>query len=68
MTGIVDFLEEHRDAVTAAVLRAYPPLYTARNREEWGFDLTRLRRRPLGAQGDAMLAARGLGRVVRSRT
>ena len=56
MTGIVDFLEEHRDAITTAVLRAYPPLYTARNRDEWGFDLTRLRRRPMGAQGDAIRA------------
>lgn len=34
MTGIVDFLEEHRDAVTAAVLRTHPPVYNARNREE----------------------------------
>jgi ABC-type microcin C transport system duplicated ATPase subunit YejF len=31
-------------------------VYTARNRDQWGFDLRRLRRRPLGAQGDAIRA------------
>jgi len=34
MTSITAFLEEHREAITAAVLQAYPPLYTARNRDE----------------------------------
>jgi hypothetical protein len=38
------------------VLAAYQPLYTAHSRDEWGFDLTLLRRRPLGAQGDAIRA------------
>ncbi|HXF50609.1 MAG TPA: hypothetical protein VNM43_02870 [Dehalococcoidia bacterium] len=38
------------------MLRTHPPLYTARNRHRWGFDLRRLRRRPLGAQGDAIRA------------
>ena len=56
MTGIAEFLEEHREAITAAVLQAYPPLYTARNRDQWGFDLARLKRRPMGAQGDAIRA------------
>ena len=56
MTSLRVFLDEHREAVAHAVLGAYPPLYTARNRDDWGFDLTRLRRRPLGAQGDAIRA------------
>jgi ABC-type glutathione transport system ATPase component len=50
------FIETYQDAITEAVLRTYPPVYTARNRDEWGLDLRRLRRRPLGAQGDAIRA------------
>jgi hypothetical protein len=51
--NLVQFIETYGDAITQAVLRTYPPVFTARNRDEWGFDLRRLRRRPLGAQCDA---------------
>src|SRR5690606_11015310 len=54
--SLSSFVSEHAEAITRAVLAAYPPVYTARNREQWGFDLGRLRRRPLGAQGDAIRA------------
>ena len=54
--NLTQFIETYQDAITQAVLRTYPPVYTARNRDEWGFDLRRLRRRPLGAQGDAIRA------------
>jgi SNF2 family DNA or RNA helicase len=54
--NLAPFIETYQDAITQAVLRTYPPVYTARNRDEWGFDLRRLRRRPLGAQGDAIRA------------
>ncbi|RJQ07870.1 MAG: hypothetical protein C4558_09095 [Dehalococcoidia bacterium] len=57
MTTLPELLTEHGEAITRAVLRAHPPVYTARNREEWGFDLTNLKRRPMGAQGDAIRAA-----------
>jgi hypothetical protein len=56
VTGFPEFLDTYQDAITRAVLAAYPPLYSARNRHEWGFDLRRLRRTPLGAQGDAIRA------------
>lgn len=56
MTTLAQLLSEHGEAITRAVLRAYPPVYTARNRDEWGFDLSRLKRRPMGAQGDAIRA------------
>ncbi len=56
MTDLAAFLSEHGEAIARTTLRAYPPVYSARNRDEWGFDLTRLRRRPLGAQGDAIRA------------
>ena len=54
--NLVTFIETFQEAITQAVLRTYPPLYTARNRNDWGFDLRRLRRRPRGAQGDAIRA------------
>lgn len=56
MTSLTAFIEEHREAITRTVLRAYPPIYSARNRADWGFDLRRLRRRPLGGQADAIRA------------
>ncbi|MCK9496934.1 MAG: DEAD/DEAH box helicase family protein, partial [Dehalococcoidia bacterium] len=56
MTDLATFLSEHGEAIARTTLRAYPPVYSARNRDDWGFDLTRLRRRPLGAQGDAIRA------------
>ncbi len=56
MTSLSAFIDEHRDAITRTVLRAYPPIYSARNRGDWGFDLRRLRRRPLGGQADAIRA------------
>lgn len=56
MTSLVDFIEEHREAITKTVLRAYPPVYSAKNRADWGFDLRRLRRHPLGGQADAIRA------------
>jgi len=54
--NLARFIETFQEAITRAVLRTHPPLYTARNRHDWGFDLRRLRRRPLGAQGDAIRA------------
>ncbi|HXH20629.1 MAG TPA: helicase-related protein [Dehalococcoidia bacterium] len=54
--NLARFIETFQETITRAVLRTYPPLYTARNRHQWGFDLRRLRRRPLGAQGDAIRA------------
>jgi len=46
--NLAEFIETFQEAITRAVLRTYPPLYSARNRNDWGFDLRRLRRRPLG--------------------
>lgn len=37
-------------------MKAYPPLYSAHSRDELGFDLRRLGRRPMGAQADAIRA------------
>jgi superfamily II DNA or RNA helicase len=37
-------------------VKAYPPLYSAHSRDELGFDLRRLGRRPMGAQADAIRA------------
>ena len=54
--NLAQLIETYQDAITQAVLRTYPPVYTVRNRDEWGFDLRRLRRQPLGAQGDAVRA------------
>jgi len=56
VTDLATFLSEHGEAIARTTLRAYPPVYSARNRDDWGFDLTRVRRRPLGAQGDAIRA------------
>lgn len=50
------FLDRYRDAVTAAVIRTYPPVYDAETRRTSGFDLRRLLRRPLGGQADAIRA------------
>lgn len=50
------FLQVYAGAVTDAVVRTYPPLYDAEVRRTSGFDLRRLLRRPLGAQGDAIRA------------
>lgn len=50
------FLDRYRDAVTAAVVRTYPPVYDAQTRRASGFDLRRLLRRPLGGQADAIRA------------
>jgi len=56
VSGLPEFLDTYQDAITRAVLAAYPPVYSARNRDDWGFDLSRLRRSPLGAQADAIRA------------
>ncbi len=53
---LIQFIEAFQEAITHAVLTTYPPLYSARNRNDWGFDLRQLRRRPLGAQGYAIRA------------
>ena len=37
-------------------MKAYPPLYSAHNRDDLGLDLRRLGRRPMGAQADAIRA------------
>lgn len=54
---LAQFLETYAPAITDAVLRNYPPVYDADMRRACGFDLYRLLRRPLGAQGDAIRAA-----------
>ncbi|MPZ51018.1 MAG: hypothetical protein GEU75_17240 [Dehalococcoidia bacterium] len=54
--NLAQFIETFHEAITRSVVQTYPPLYSARNRDDWGFDLRRLRRRPLGAQGDAIRA------------
>lgn len=54
--NLARFIETYQDAITQAVVRTYPPVYSARNRDEWGFDVRRLRRQPLGAQGDTIRA------------
>jgi hypothetical protein len=54
--NLAQFIETFQEAITRAVVETYPPLYSARNRDDWGFDLRRLRRRPMGAQGDAIRA------------
>jgi len=54
--NLVEFIETYQGAITDAVLQAYPPLYSAQSREEFGFDLRRLGRRPMGAQADAIRA------------
>jgi SNF2 family DNA or RNA helicase len=54
--NLAGFIETYQAAITQAVLRTYPPVYTAQNRDQWGFDLRQMRRRPLGAQSDAIRA------------
>ncbi len=54
--NLVQFIEAFQGAITDAVVKAYPPLYSAHNRDELGFDLRRLGRRPMGAQADAIRA------------
>lgn len=54
--NLAEFLDRYRDAVVEAVVRTYPPVYDAAARQTCGFDLRRLLRRPLGAQGDAIRA------------
>jgi hypothetical protein len=53
---LVEFIERYQTAITRAVLQTYPPIYDAEARRRCGFDLRRLLRRPLGAQGDAIRA------------
>ncbi|MDP9351769.1 MAG: DUF6094 domain-containing protein [Chloroflexota bacterium] len=55
--GLAEFIERYQAAITDAVRQSYPPRYTAQNRETWGIDLSRLKRRPLGARADAIRAA-----------
>jgi MoxR-like ATPase len=54
--NLAQFIETFQEAITRAVVETYPPLYSARNRDDWGYDLRRLRRSPFGAQGDAIRA------------
>lgn len=50
-----EFLDRYKDALAAVVLATYPPRYT--HQQGAAFDLTRLLRRPLGGQADAIRAA-----------
>jgi superfamily II DNA or RNA helicase len=54
--NLTELIERYREAITEAVIRTYPPVYDAEARQRSGFDLRRLLRRPLGAQGDAIRA------------
>ena len=50
------FLDRYRAPITKAVNRTYPPRYSAALAPTLGYDLTRLGRRPLGAQAHAIRA------------
>ncbi len=54
--NLADFIDRYREAVTRAVIQTYPPIYDGEARRTCGFNLGRLLRRPLGAQGDAIRA------------
>ena len=54
--NLTELVDRYRDGITAAVVKTYPPIYDAEVRRICGFDLRRLLRRPLGAQGDAIRA------------
>ncbi len=54
--NLAEFLDRYRDGITEAVIHTYPPIYDAETRAACGFDLRGLRRRPLGAQADAIRA------------
>ncbi len=54
--NLAKLIDRYNSAITRAVLRTYPPVYDAEARRVCGFDLRRLLRRPLGAQGDAIRA------------
>lgn len=56
-SGLSEFIEQYQEAIAGAVRGSHPPVYTAANRHEWGYDLTKLKRVPKGAQGDAIRAA-----------
>ena len=53
---LADFMEMYREAIAGAVIATYPPRYNATARREHELDLHRLRRRPPGAQADAIRA------------
>jgi hypothetical protein len=54
--NLAQFVQAFQGAITDAVLKAYPPIYSATSREELSFDLRRLGRRPMGAQADVIRA------------
>jgi hypothetical protein len=54
--NLAEFVQRYREAVTAAVVRTYPPIYDAEARRTSEFDVRRLLRRPLGGQADAIRA------------
>ncbi len=54
--NLAELIDRYNNAITRAVVRTYPPVYDAEARRACGFDLRRLLRRPLGAQGDAIRA------------
>ncbi len=54
--NLAELIDRYNNAITRAVVRAYPPVYDAEARRACGFDLRRILRRPLGAQGDAIRA------------
>ena len=51
-----ELLDQYGNAITSAVVDAYPPLYDAEARRMGGAHLGRLLRRPLAAQADAINA------------
>ncbi len=55
--GLIEWIGKYQGAIADAVKGEYPPVYTAANRNNWGYDLGKLRRRPKGAQADAIRAA-----------
>jgi hypothetical protein len=52
-----EFIERFEGSINETIVQLFPPVYNAETRKACGFDLRRLGRRPLGAQGDAIRAA-----------
>lgn len=62
MTTFVEFLDRFQDSMAQAVVDNYPPQYGPEDREK--YDLSALKRRPMGAQGDAI---RAVAKSLRTR-
>src|SRR3712207_456891 len=52
---LAEFIDEYKDSIAEQVVERYPPVYTTALRER--YPITGLKRRPMGAQADAIRAA-----------